>query len=125
MISKLLTFWLRREHNQERLRLWLGAAGAVMISVLTIPAVAEAEDVRVVRADGALLDKPAPEGVAIVNRRSKIIFVDPFELSGGLAGGASERSLQRNLIRIGRSPRTKISVYRGGRLSPSRSTGRR
>ncbi|MEO1405633.1 MAG: hypothetical protein AAFV54_03985, partial [Pseudomonadota bacterium] len=49
-------------------------------------------------ADGASLDGEAPNGIEIVNRRSKIIFVDAFEFEQGLSGGRSGRVYQQNLI---------------------------
>ncbi|MEM7006007.1 MAG: hypothetical protein AAF498_08995 [Pseudomonadota bacterium] len=123
MISKRLIIWLRDDDNQERLRLWLGAVGAVLISVLTLPTTAEADEVRIIKADGALLDAETPDGITIVNRRSKIIFVDPAEFAAGHTDTASPRGYGPNLIRLGEAPESEIAVYRGGQLSSTRSTG--
>ncbi|MEM7663489.1 MAG: hypothetical protein AAF292_14695 [Pseudomonadota bacterium] len=106
------------------MRLWLGAAGAAAISVLSVPAMAEAETVRIIKADGASLDGEAPNDIEVVNRRSKIIFVDAFEFEQGLSGGPSGKVFQQNLIRVGEASRAEITVYRGGQKSSSRHTNR-
>lgn len=121
MVSKRLSIWLREEENQDRLRVWIGAAAAALISILTVPGMAEAKDVRIVRADGAVVQGDVPAGITMVNRRSKFVFVDPAEFAPGLAGGPSEPAYRSNLYRV-KTPRTKtITVYTGNRVSEARS----
>lgn len=122
MVSKRLSIWLREDRTQERIKLWLGAAGALVVSIVSLPALAEAGEVRILKGDGAEVEAPTPEGITVVNRRSKFVFVDPSEFSSAPLDSANDSISERNIIRIGEPQNTETVVYRGGRLySPAES----
>ncbi|MEM9668796.1 MAG: hypothetical protein AAF950_07700 [Pseudomonadota bacterium] len=121
MVSKRLTIWFRKEQNQERIRLWMGAVGAAILAVMTVPLPAEAQTVRIIKGDGAQVLSVAPEGIKIVNRRAAFIIVDVSEIGtsdgdASLAGAPSRRALRSNHMRIDSGSVSDVQIYKGGRL---------